>query len=139
MARAIAVTVAIVVVAAFASELALAQVTPEGGTKAGAALKNPIAPSAASIAAGGATFQAKCAPCHGPKADGQGTALPPGGAKPADLTRSHYKFGTSDGDIFTNIKNGILPDLNMPTWDGQIADRDIWDLVNYLSSIRKKG
>lgn len=125
--------------ACLAAGVALAQATPAGGTPAGAKLANPVPSSAQSIAAGREIFQTKCAPCHGPKGDGEGATVPAAGVKPADLTRAQYAYGTNDGDVFTNIKNGILPDLNMPTWDGQISDSDIWNLVDYLKSIRKKG
>ena len=119
------------------SSAALAQETPKGGDPAAANLANPVASSAASIAAGKATFEMKCVPCHGPKADGNSTQMIEGGVRPADLTRPKYTYGTADGQIFTNIRDGVLPNLNMPTWDGQISETDMWNVVNFLKSIRR--
>jgi mono/diheme cytochrome c family protein len=118
------------------SGIAAAQETPKGGDPAAAKLVNPIPSSPASIAAGKATFDMKCVPCHGPKADGNSQVMIEGGVRPADLTRPKYTYGTADGQIFTNIRDGVLPNLNMPTWDGQISETDMWNIVNFLKSIR---
>jgi mono/diheme cytochrome c family protein len=117
--------------------VAFAQATPKGGDPEAAKVQNPIATSPDSIAKGKAVFLSKCAPCHGPNADGTPTIMLEGGVRPANLTHAKYTYGTSDGEVFTNIKNGILPDLNMPTWDGQISDNDIWNIVNFLKTVRQ--
>jgi mono/diheme cytochrome c family protein len=119
--------------------LAIAQTTPKGGDPEAAKIKSPIASGADSIAKGKAVFTERCVPCHGVNADGQGDQVPALGTKPANLTRPQYTHGTSDGEIFTNVKNGILPDLNMPPWDGIVPDTDIWNVVNYLRTMRKPG
>ena len=116
---------------------AAAQSTPRGGDPEAAKIQNPIAQSADSTTKGQAVFMTKCAPCHGPKADGTPQITVEGGITPADLTQAKYIYGTSDGEIFTHIKDGILPNLNMPTWDGQITDTDIWNIVNFLKTVRQ--
>ena len=45
--------------------------------------------------------------------------------------------GESDGEIFDVIKNGVPPDLSMPAWDDRLKDPDIWNLVNYVKSLKK--
>ena len=106
------------------------------GNGAAAAVKNPIAASAESVAAGQDTYRKSCAPCHGIKGEGgSGNDLIP--ASP-DLTDETWDHGSSDGAIFNNIKNGVPPDFNMTPWKDQLKDDEIWNVVNYLRSIAKK-
>jgi mono/diheme cytochrome c family protein len=106
------------------------------GNPDAARLKNPVAATAESIAAGQPVYQRYCATCHGRTAEGgSGSDISP----PApDLTDSEWKHGSSDGEIFDVIKNGIPPELNMEPWGDRIKDADIWNLVNYLRSLAKK-
>jgi mono/diheme cytochrome c family protein len=106
------------------------------GNSEAAKLKNPVAVSAESIAAGKQLYTRYCAVCHGVNATGgSGSDISP----PApDLTDKEWKHGSSDGEIFTVVKNGVPPDLNMEPWGDRIKDPDIWNLVNYLRSIEKK-
>jgi mono/diheme cytochrome c family protein len=105
-------------------------------TGAAAALKNPVAATAESIAAGELLYRKNCAPCHGVKAEGgSGNDLIP--ASP-DLTDATWDHGSTDGAIFDNIKNGVAPDFNMTPWKDQMKDDEIWNVVNYLRSIAKK-
>lgn len=100
-----------------------------------ATLKNPAAATPASIAAGKSAYQRKCASCHGTNGEGgPGNDLIP--AAP-NLVDDHWDHGSSDGEIFTNIKNGIAPDLNMVPFKDTLTDADIWNVVNYLRSIAK--
>jgi mono/diheme cytochrome c family protein len=111
--------------------LALAQGNPDA-----AKLKNPTAAGPESILAGKAMYQRYCASCHGANAEGgSGNDLIP--AAP-DLTDKDWKHGSSDGEIFTVVKNGVLPELNMVPFADQIKDPDIWHVVNYVKSLAKK-
>lgn len=118
------------------ASLAIAQATPVGGTPAGAGMKNPVPATESSVAAGREVYLAKCAACHGERGDGHGHGVPDYGKRPADLTRPSYVYGTTDGDVFDVIRNGVEPSLAMPAWDGIISDTDIWSLVNYLRMLR---
>lgn len=101
-----------------------------------ATLKNPIATSAESVAAGKQLYVRSCAPCHGTSGEGgPGNDLIP--AAP-DLTDAMWDHGSTDGEIFTNIKAGIAPDFNMTPFKDRLKDDDIWNVVNYLRSIAKK-
>jgi mono/diheme cytochrome c family protein len=101
-----------------------------------ATLKNPIAASPESAAAGKQAYTRSCAPCHGTSGEGgAGNDLIP--AAP-DLTDAMWDHGSTDGEIFTNIKNGIAPDFNMTPFKDRLKDEDIWNVVNYLRSIAKK-
>ena len=105
------------------------------GNAAAAAIKNPVAATPQSIAAGQETYRKSCAPCHGITAEGgSGNDLIP--ASP-DLTDEMWDHGSTDGAIFDNIKNGVAPDFNMTPWKDQLKDDEIWNVVNYLRSIAK--
>ena len=105
------------------------------GNAAATAIKNPVAATPQSVAAGQDTYRKSCAPCHGIKAEGgSGNDLIP--ASP-DLTDEMWDHGSTDGAIFDNIKNGVAPDFNMTPWKDQLKDDEIWNVVNYLRSIAK--
>ncbi len=108
----------------------LAQGNPEA-----ALLKNPVAATAESIAAGKKAY-AKCASCHGINGEGgPGNDLIP--AAPS-LVDAEWDHGSTDGEIFNNIKNGIGPDFNMVPFKDQLKDEEIWNLVNYLHSLASR-
>ena len=109
----------------------LAQGNPDA-----ARTKNPVAVTAESVAAGKQVYQRYCASCHGLSAEGgSGSDISP----PApDLTDSEWKRGSTDGEIFDVIKNGVPPDLNMEPWGDRISDTNIWNVVNYVRSLAKK-
>jgi len=110
---------------------AIAQGNPEA-----AQIRNPIAATAESIGEGKRLYQRHCASCHGSNAEGgPGNDLIP--AAP-DLTDKEWKHGSTDGEIFSVIKNGVPPDLNMIPFGDQMKDTDIWNVVNYLRSLGKK-
>ena len=57
------------------------------------------------------------------------------GKQPPDLTDDQWDHGSSDGEIFTVIKRGLPPTM-MAGFDGRIPDEDIWNIVNYLRTLR---
>jgi cbb3-type cytochrome c oxidase subunit III len=106
------------------------------GNPDAAKLQNPVAASAASIAAGKQTFVRYCANCHGLNGEGSpGNDLTP---EAPDLTGKSWKHGSTDGEIFSTIKNGVGPDFNMGKWGDQLKDEEIWNVVNYVRSLAKK-
>jgi cytochrome c oxidase cbb3-type subunit III len=101
-----------------------------------AKIKNPVAAAPESIAMGKALFAKNCAPCHGVNATG-GTGndiIPPS----PNLTDAEWLHGDTDGEIYTNIKDGVAPDFSMTGWGDRLKDEDIWNVVNFLRSIAKK-
>ena len=97
-----------------------------------------------SIAAGKRAYDVNCAACHGNMAQG---AVKAGmtisiieeqkGKQPSDLTDDQWDHGSSDGEIFTVIKRGLPPTM-MAGFDGRISDQDIWNIVNYLRTLRSR-
>ena len=88
------------------------------------------------MAAGRRPYTQFCANCHGPTGKGDGTAA--GADQPSDLTDGVWDFGSSDGEIFTVIHDGI-PGKDMGGYAGRLSDTDIWNVVNYIRSLNKAG
>ncbi len=124
-------TIAAALALACLGRIIIAQGNPDA-----AKARNPVAATAESVTAGKQIFQKRCAPCHGLSGEGgPGNDLIP--AAP-DLTDDMWDHGSTDGEIFDNIKNGIAPDFNMTPWKDTLKDDEIWSVVNYLRSIAKK-
>lgn len=107
------------------------------GNAAAAKLKNPVKTSPDSIKAGEVAYGKYCKFCHGPDAKGNGP-LAPKGTNPPNLIDAMWDHGSTDGEIFTNIKDGIGPKFDMKPMAAKIMDPDIWNLVNYLRSLGPK-
>ena len=99
-------------------------------------MKNPVAATAESVAAGQQIYQRRCASCHGRTGEGgPGNDLIP--AAPS-LVDAQWDHGSSDGQVFANIKNGVAPDFNMVPFKDTLKDEEIWNVVNYVRSIATK-
>ena len=110
-----------------------AQATPGGNPKA-AAVKNPVPVNANSINKGRQAYMKACRHCHGPKGLGDGP-LAPKNPSPANLTDGEWKYGSSDGEIFSIIANGVGGDSEMKGLRSELTTNDMWNIVNYLRSI----
>ena len=108
-----------------------------GGSPEGKALKNPVATSAESVAAGQALYGRNCRFCHGATAKGDG-AMAPKNSHPSDLTDAKWVRGATDGEIYKVIHQGAGPGYVMKGYSGRLTDADIWNIVNYLRSIGPK-
>jgi mono/diheme cytochrome c family protein len=105
-----------------------------------AKLKNPVASTPASIAAGKASYTKYCQFCHGEAAKGDGKMAPPN-SHPSDLTDAKWDHGSTDGEIFTNIKAGPTPNDSkavMKGFSARMTDQQIWEVVDYIRSIGPK-
>jgi mono/diheme cytochrome c family protein len=111
----------------------LAQATKGGNPKA-AAVKNPVQPTPKSIAAGRQAYMRACRQCHGPQGLGDGP-LAPTNPSPPNLTDAEWIYGSSDGEIFAIISNGVGGDSEMKGHRSEMTPTDMWNIVNYLRSI----
>jgi mono/diheme cytochrome c family protein len=102
-----------------------------------AKMKNPVASSAASIAAGKKLYDAQCASCHGSTGKGDGKAGALLKPLPSDLSDAEWKHGSTDGEIFTVIRDGARQ-TGMRAYGSRIPANDIWNLVNYVRSLSPK-
>ena len=92
-----------------------------------------------SVAAGAAAYAAHCAACHGATGRGDGAlaaAAAAYGPRPSNLADPTWRHGGGDGEIFTAIRDGIGPDFSMDAFGDRLAETDIWNLVNFLRSLR---
>ena len=117
--------------------LALAAVGAAQGSPEAAKMKNPVASSAESVAAGKATFTKNCRFCHGADAKGNGP-MAPKDTHPSDLTDAKWDRGSSDGEIFTVIRDGAGPKFDMKGYKSKMTETEMWNVVNYLRSVGTK-
>jgi mono/diheme cytochrome c family protein len=105
-----------------------------------AKLKNPMKPTPDAIAAGKAIYDQQCVNCHGEKGKGDGKLAPTvTGPAPSDFTDGKWKHGSSDGEIFTVIKEGVKG-TGMRSFTTRIkTEDDIWNVVLYLKTLGPKS
>ena len=102
-----------------------------------AAVKNPVPSTPESIAAGQALFQKYCRFCHGADAKGDGPQAPKD-THPPNLTDDKWDHGSTDAEIFANIKDGISPKLDMKGFNSKLTPQEMWSIVNYIRSLGPK-
>lgn len=101
-------------------------------------LVNAVPRMPESVKAGGALYAKLCSNCHGPNGLGNGRLAPAMaayGARPSNLTDNDWQHGSSDGEIFVVIRDGVGPDFHMPKFQGKLSDEEMWHVVNYVRSI----
>ena len=98
-------------------------------------LKNPEPQNAESIEAGKNLYQRHCAACHGPSGKGDGGMALSGG-EPSDLTDDAWDHGSTDGEIFVVIRDGVSAD--MLAYKDKLTEKQIWQVVSYIRSIGPK-
>jgi mono/diheme cytochrome c family protein len=98
-------------------------------------LKNPEPKNDETVEAGKKLYQRHCASCHGPNGKGDGGMALSGGT-PSDLTDETWDYGSTDGEIFTVIRDGVSSD--MLAYKDKLNDKQIWQIVHYLRSIGPK-
>lgn len=92
---------------------------------------NPVKYTPDSILRGKQQFLRTCANCHGVEAKGDGPAARYLKTKLIDLTIPENL--NSDADLAWKIKNGKG---DMPAWKKLLGKNQIWDLVNYIQSLK---
>jgi mono/diheme cytochrome c family protein len=108
-----------------------------GGSADAKKMKNPVASSPESIAAGKALFQKNCRFCHGADAKGNGP-MAPEGTHPPNLTDDKWDRGSSDGEIFAVIRDGAGPKFDMKGYKSKMTEQEMWNVVNYIRSLAAK-
>jgi len=106
-------------------------------SKDAAKMKNPVKSTPESIEAGKTAYNKYCKFCHNEGGTGNG-ALAPKDTHPPSLIDAKWDHGSTDGEIFENIKEGIGPKFDMKPMKAKMKDDDIWNVVNYLRSLGPK-
>ena len=106
------------------------------------AMKNPVEPTPKSVASGKIVYDKYCAECHGAAGSGDGEkakTLGEAGVKMPDLTDDKWDHGSTDGEIFVNIRDGVGVRGAMKGLDGRpgISETDIWNVVNYVRTLKR--
>jgi mono/diheme cytochrome c family protein len=96
-------------------------------------MKNPVAKGDASNKAGMANYTKLCASCHGKAGLGDGVKARALKEFPGDFSKAEFQ-GQSDGDHFFKTKMGRG---EMPKYEGKLSDDDIWNIVNYMRTLKK--
>ena len=99
-------------------------------------LKNPVPSDDESIEAGKRIYQRRCASCHGPTGKGDGGMALSGGT-PSDLTDETWDYGSTDGEIFVNIRDGFSAD--MQAYKDKLKEKEIWQVVTFMRSLGPKA
>lgn len=102
------------------------------GNKEAQKLKNPEPKTAESIEAGKGLYKRFCASCHGPNGKGDGGMALSGGT-PSDLTDETWDYGSTDGEIFITIRDGVSSD--MLAYKEKLNEKQIWQVINFIRSI----
>lgn len=127
--------IAIVMLAAGGSSAVV--LAGQGDGNEGASLENPVPATEESIAEGEQLYNRRCAACHGLDAAGgppKEDFTPPA----SNLIDDEWDHGSSDGEIFWVIQNGIPPELLMEPWGDRLDETEIWHVVNYIRHLAEQ-
>jgi mono/diheme cytochrome c family protein len=115
--------------------LTVAHAQKPGGDPTNKIVRNPVPPTAASIAAGRQSYTKYCSHCHGPDGAGDGRFAPKD-PSPPDLSDARWDRGSSEGDIFSVIWNGPSENATMKPLRGRVPEKEVWNIVNFVRSLR---
>ena len=99
--------------------------------------KNPHPVDAQLLASGKAIFKDKCQRCHGAAGLGDGPDADPDHQEDMDLTNPKRAERNSDGTVFYKVSNGRRRP-KMPAFKEELSQEQLWAVVAYTQSLRKK-
>jgi len=101
-------------------------------------IKNPVVKTPKNLYEGKVLYEKNCASCHGNKGNGDTPLGKASNPKAADFTDNVWKHGSTDGEIFNVILEGI-PKTSMVSWKEILREEEIWKVVNYLKLFQEQG
>lgn len=99
---------------------------------------NPFPVDAKMLATGKAIFKDKCQRCHGPGGLGDGPDADPDHQEDMDLTNAKRAARNSDGVVFHKVSNGRRRP-KMPAFKEELTNEQLWAVVAYTQSLRRKS
>jgi mono/diheme cytochrome c family protein len=99
--------------------------------------KNPLPAEAKVLNTGKAIFKDKCAKCHGATALGDGPDADPDHREHMNLTDPKFADRNADGVVFYKVSNGRRRP-KMPAFKEELTEQQIWSVVTYVQTLRKK-
>ena len=127
----------VTVVLALTVSVGLAAARDKVVNEKAAKLKNPLKSDAKTIDCGRELYLTHCASCHGNKGKGDGGGAL-GGGVPSDLTDDVWDYGSTDGEIFWVIREGIDSSADMLPYKKTLSDKEMWQIVVFIRSIGPK-
>ncbi len=103
----------------------------------GADEKNPLPINEATLAGGKKLFLGKCQRCHGPEGKGNGPDADAKYAETMNLTDAARAVRNTDGTVFYKVSNG-RSNPKMPVFSEEMTKEQIWAIVAYVQTLRKK-
>jgi mono/diheme cytochrome c family protein len=100
--------------------------------------KNPLTVNDNVLAVGKKVFSDKCKKCHGPNGLGDGPDADPDHAEEMNLTNAKRADRNPDGVVFYKVMNGRRSP-KMPAFKDDLSKEQIWSVVAYVQTLRKKG
>jgi len=94
-------------------------------------IKNPQPATAESVQRGAELYRRHCSKCHGIRGNGYGPVMHGFTSLPSPLYDARK---ADDAYLFSVITNGRS---DMPPWGIILSERDRWDLINYLKTLKK--
>ncbi|MGB8328908.1 MAG: cytochrome c [Polyangiales bacterium] len=88
-------------------------------------------------ARGRALFQAKCALCHGARADGHGVRRQGLSGSPANFQSNDWRANATPEAVYRVLSEGARG-TSMPAWP-TLSDAEKWDLVAYVLRVSEDG
>ena len=104
-------------------------IAAQSASETQAIVRNPIPPTADSVASGQVVYERYCLTCHGVNGRGDGPGAEGLEPPPADLAVHVPLHG--DADIFRFIANGI-EGTSMVGLADNLTDDEIWHTINYI-------
>ena len=99
--------------------------------------KNPHPVDDKLLATGKAVYNDKCDRCHGPGGLGDGPDSDPDAREDMNLTDPKRIEANPDGIVFYKVWNGRRSP-KMPAFKEELTEDQVWAVVAYVQSLRKK-
>lgn len=102
------------------------------------AIEPPFTGTPPAIESGRELYAAQCAACHGPYGLGNGrlaAGVAAYGPWPSDLTDTVWQHGSSAGEVFVVIRDGVGPEFHMPAFAAKMTEADLWNVTHFVKSL----